>query len=497
MHILLINPPYHAVTSLYGLGAQTPLGLLLVGGALLDAGHRVSLIDAEARRLSSEAIAAEAASLEPDVIMTGHAGSTPAHPTVVRVARALKAVLPAAPIVYGGVFPTYHGKDILTAEAAIDIVVRGEGERTSIALARALETGAPLAGVPGLFYRECSQVLATPEAETMCDLDRCRAAWELIEDWDLYQCWGVGRSAVIQFSRGCPHLCDYCGQRVFWRKWRHRDPRKTAAEIAWLYREKGVRFVDLADENPTSSKRMWRDFLEAIIAEGVPVKLFATIRATDIVRDAGILHLYRQAGIECVLMGLETTDPATLLKIRKGSTTDDGREAIRLLRAHGILSMAGHIAGFAEERWRDHWNALRQLLLYDPDLLNAMYVTPHRWTEFYRRSQDRELIELDQSKWDYRHQLLGTRYLRPWQLFASVKLTELIMHLRPRVLLRALFYSGQHRRRAYRWCMLRASRVWRHELMEFLQRRGRQPQRQSLGAHWGEANHPLPYRAEA
>ena len=187
---------------------------------------------------------------------------------------------------------------------------------------------------------------------------------------------------------------------------------------------------------------MWRDFLEAIIAEGVPVKLFATIRATDIVRDAGILHLYRQAGIECVLMGLETTDPATLLKIRKGSTTDDGREAIRLLRAHGILSMAGHIAGFAEERWRDHWNALRQLLLYDPDLLNAMYVTPHRWTEFYRRSQDRELIELDQSKWDYRHQLLGTRYLRPWQLFESVKLTELIMHLRPRVLLRALFYPA-------------------------------------------------------
>ena len=68
-------------------------------------------------------------------------------------------LLPAAPIVYGGVFPTYHGKDILTAEAAIDIVVRGEGEWTSIALARALETGAPLAGVPGLFYRECSQVL--------------------------------------------------------------------------------------------------------------------------------------------------------------------------------------------------------------------------------------------------------------------------------------------------------------------------------------------------
>jgi anaerobic magnesium-protoporphyrin IX monomethyl ester cyclase len=113
MRILLINPPFHSATTSYGLGTQVPLGLALVGGALLEPGHDVWLIDAEARRLSNEDIVKEAMNFRPDVIMTGHAGSTAAHPIAIRMARALKAAFPNTVIVYGGVFPTYHGKDIL------------------------------------------------------------------------------------------------------------------------------------------------------------------------------------------------------------------------------------------------------------------------------------------------------------------------------------------------------------------------------------------------
>lgn len=482
MRVLLINPPYRTVTG-RGLGAQTPLGLLLVGGALLRAGHEVALLDSEARRLSIAQIAAEAASFAPDAIMTGHAGSTPAHPVTMETARALKARLPSVPIVYGGVYPTYHGAEILAMEPAVDIIVRGEGELTAIRLIDALEAGGDLTAIPGLFHRRGGRVDASSPAPLITDLDDCRPGWELIGDWDLYQCWGAGRSAVVQFSRGCPHQCSYCGQRDFWRKWRYRDPEKVAAEIAWLHREKGVNFIDLADENPTSSKRLWRAFLEAVIRQGVRVKLFATIRARDIVRDADILPLYRRAGIECVLMGLETTDPETLRHIRKGSTASDDMRAIRLLREHGILSMAGHIAGFEEESWRDYWRALRQLLVYDPDLVNAMYVTPHRWTDFYDESRDRTLIEPDQSKWDYRHQLLATPRLRPWQVFALVKLIEAATHLRPRALLRALLYADAERRAAYRWCMRRAGLVWLLEVREFLKRR--QTDEQSLAAACG------------
>src|SRR5438132_7258460 len=83
VRVLLINPPYQTLTSNWGVGHQVPLGLLAVGGPLLDAGHEVRLLDAECRRLSQGAILQAVDRFRPDVVMTGHAGSTPAHPVCV------------------------------------------------------------------------------------------------------------------------------------------------------------------------------------------------------------------------------------------------------------------------------------------------------------------------------------------------------------------------------------------------------------------------------
>ena len=69
---------------------------------------------------------------------------------------------------------------------------------------------------------ECSQPLATPAAEMITDLDAYRVGWELISHRD-YSYWGGKRAVVVQFSRGCPYQCNYCGQRGFWTRWRHRD----------------------------------------------------------------------------------------------------------------------------------------------------------------------------------------------------------------------------------------------------------------------------------
>ena len=88
MRILLINPPYHAVTSLYGVGEQVPLGLLSIGGPLIDDGHEVTLLDAEVLHISVDETARRGAARAPDLIMTGHAGSTPAHPIAMAMARA-------------------------------------------------------------------------------------------------------------------------------------------------------------------------------------------------------------------------------------------------------------------------------------------------------------------------------------------------------------------------------------------------------------------------
>ena len=302
MRLVLLHPPHSAIGSRVPRENLPPFGLLCIAGPLIDAGHEVRLVNADLGPMPWGRMLAETRSPGPQAVLIGHSGSTSVHPTVLRIAADLKAAEPDLTVIYGGVYPTYHWRDVFEETPDIDVIVRGEGEETALALVTALAAGGPLEQVPGIAFRRNGAPHATRPAAMIRDLDAHRIAWELI-DFRAHSYWGGKRAVILQFSRGCPHLCTYCGQRGFWTQWRHRDPVKFAAEIAWLVREHGVELINLADENPTSSRKAWRAFLEALIAENVPVTLIGSTRADDIVRDADILPLYKRAGCLAVSPG--------------------------------------------------------------------------------------------------------------------------------------------------------------------------------------------------
>jgi anaerobic magnesium-protoporphyrin IX monomethyl ester cyclase len=467
VRILLINVPHPSIGSRIPDDHLPPLGLLAIGGPLIDDGHEVKLIDAEFGPMPLTRLVGEVLRWAPDAVLLGHSGSTSGHPVIAEVARRIDAVLPGVAIVYGGVYPTYHWREVLSEEPYVTAIVRGEGEETARRLMRAIETGTPFDDVAGIAYREAGVARATRSAPVIADLDAYRIGWELI-DHARYSYWGGLRAVVVQFSRGCPHLCTYCGQRGFWTRWRHRDPVRFASELARLHREHGVKVFNFADENPTVSKKAWKAFLEALIAEKVDVILVGSTRADDIVRDADILHLYKRAGWQRFLLGMEHTDESTLALIRKGGATATDREAIRLMRRHGILSMATWVVGFEEETDRDHWRGLRQLLAYDPDQIQMLYVTPHRWTPYFRVAAERRVIQSDRRRWDYKHQVLATRHMAPWRVFLWFKLTEVVLQARPKALWRTYLHPDRGLRHAMRWYSQMGRRVWFHEVRGFL-----------------------------
>ena len=484
MRILIINPPHPSIGSRIPHEHLPPLGLLSVGGSLIDAGHRVQLLDAEFGPLQTSKIISHVLAAAPDAVLLGHSGSTSGHPIVTDVTREIRKVLPETAIVYGGVFPTYHWKDILSAEPQIDVIVRGEGEETAVRVVHALETKTSLKDIPGIAYRENGIPVATSEAAPIDDLDKIRVGWELI-DPARYSYWGDKCAVVVQFSRGCPHFCNYCGQRSFWKRWRHRDPQKFAAELAWLHRTYGIEVFNLADENPTASGPAWKAFLEALIAQNVSVTIVGSTRADDIVRDADILHLYKQAGVARFLLGVESYDEQTLRKIHKGSVIAKDREAIRLLRQHDILSMATYVIGFDEEQDCDYWRGLKQLLSYDPDQIQMLYATPHRWTPYARLEAERRVIQTDQRKWDYKYQVLATRHLSAWRVLLWVKFIEAVMQLRPRALLRVIAYPDLSIRDAMRWYYRIGRQVWPYEVGSFFFRDRRQQNGPTVAEYWG------------
>src|SRR5690349_5499428 len=104
MNILLLNPPHPSIGSRIPREHLPPLGLLSVGGPLLDASHHVLLLDAEVSPMTTSQITADVCRYAPDAVMIGHSGPTSAHPAAVKISRAIHAAHPATPIVYGGVF---------------------------------------------------------------------------------------------------------------------------------------------------------------------------------------------------------------------------------------------------------------------------------------------------------------------------------------------------------------------------------------------------------
>jgi anaerobic magnesium-protoporphyrin IX monomethyl ester cyclase len=166
MKILLINPPHPSIGSRIPREHLPPLGLLALGGPLIDAGHQVNLLDAEFGPMPLNRIISEARNYAPDAILMGHSGSTSGHPMASRIARAARAAIPNAWIIYGGVFPTYHWSDIMEQEPAIDFIVRGEGEETIIRLIKALEQKQDLEQVPGIVFRAGVQPGLRPEVSS-------------------------------------------------------------------------------------------------------------------------------------------------------------------------------------------------------------------------------------------------------------------------------------------------------------------------------------------
>lgn len=486
MKVVLFNPPHTAIGSRMPGEHLPPLGFLAIGGPLLDDGHEIRLIDADLHSLTHEEILTEVFINTPQIVMIGHSGSSSAHTTVLSISKELKQRNPQILIIYGGVHPTYHWDEIMAECQDIDIIVRGEGEKTVQLLVRSIEAGKPLSEIPGIVFREGEKIQATPAAEVIDDLDQFRIGWELISHRD-YSYWGGKRAVVVQFSRGCPYRCSYCGQRGFWSKWRHRDPQRFAKELARLYREEGVELINFADELPTGCRAAWQALLEALIAEDVPLILVGSTRAGDIIRDKDILHLYKKAGIIRFLLGIEAYSDAVLAEIRKGGCVAEDREAIRLLRQHGIISMATYVVGFHEERDADYWNTYRHLLSYDPDQVQLLYATPHRWTPFFASVAGRRVVQKDTTKWDYKHQVLASERVPAWRVFVWFKTIEVLMQARPRVLGRLLFHADAGIRHAMRWYTKIGRKVWFYEIFEFLFRTNLEKEGPLLSALIGDS----------
>ncbi|MGH8559885.1 MAG: B12-binding domain-containing radical SAM protein, partial [Methylococcales bacterium] len=170
-------------------------------------------------------------------------------------------------------------------------------------------------------------------------------AWELV-DLDQYA------YAVVQYSRGCPYMCDFCDvTALFGRKPRTKTPAQMIAELEAFGDIDRFGMVVFADDNLMGNKKILKsDLLPALIEWRKRKKLvvtFATQITINLADDPELMDLMIQAGFQNIFIGIETPDDEGLEACKKSQNRKrDMIENVKLLHSAGFIITAGFIVGF-------------------------------------------------------------------------------------------------------------------------------------------------------
>ncbi|MCA9444484.1 MAG: radical SAM protein, partial [Candidatus Omnitrophica bacterium] len=207
-------------------------------------------------------------------------------------------------------------------------------------------------------------------------------------------------SAVVQFSRGCPRKCSYCGQWDFWKRWRRRSIESFVEEIESLSAQ-GIRLFWIADENWSVDRNLFINLLDSLKAVNRSHHLIVAMECAHVIRDVQEFKLYSEAGISMVMLGLDNSDSNSVNPSEKKVEWKELGEAIEALRRVGIISIVNRFTAHESRSFRD-----RNLKEISPDFYNFLYPTPHNWTRLGEEKR-KFIVERDLTKWDYRHPVIG------------------------------------------------------------------------------------------
>ncbi|WP_136644449.1 magnesium-protoporphyrin IX monomethyl ester anaerobic oxidative cyclase [Tabrizicola sp. YIM 78059] len=437
MRIVFVHPNYHSGGAEIA-GNWPPAWVAYLTGSLRAAGFDdIHFIDAMTHHIDHVALRARLAALKPDLV--GVTAITPSIYEAEEVLRIAQEVAPDALRVLGGIHATFMFRQVLSEAPWIDVIVRGEGEEIMVTLAEALRDGRwpdDRRRIKGLAFRDGEEIVATPAASTVKNLDGIKPDWSILE-WDRYIYIPLGvKVAIPNMARGCPFTCSFCSQWKFWRDYRVRDPKKVADEIEDLVSNHGVGFFILADEEPTINRKKFVEFCQELIDRGLNkrVKWGINTRVTDIWRDRDLLKFYRKAGLVHVSLGTEAAAQLKLDLFNKETTVAQNKEAIRLLREADIFTEAQFIVGLDNETPETLEETYRMAWDWQPDLANWSMYTPWPFTPLFQEIRDQVEV-FDYSKYNF-----VTPIMKPAAMTRGALLEGVLKNYRRFYMKKALFH---------------------------------------------------------
>ena len=257
--IVLVYPSYD------GPALGPPLSLLSLASPLMEAGFQVRIIDGAIDPVEG-ILEREIA----DALCVGFSFLTgPMIRGAVELSRFVRRLRPDVAIIFGGWHSSLLPEETLCSGLA-DVVVRGQGERTLLELARHLREGSSPAATPGTSFRAGGEAIHNPERPAESINNFPTPAFSLA-DFDAYEKRTGERKLPFASSLGCPYACHYCTDQVFYeRRFNAYPAGRVVSEVTDLVARHRLHSVAFLDSNFPVNVRRAVDIARGFIDAKVP-----------------------------------------------------------------------------------------------------------------------------------------------------------------------------------------------------------------------------------
>jgi radical SAM superfamily enzyme YgiQ (UPF0313 family) len=341
----------------YTVGVVLPLGPAYLAAALLEAGHRMAVVDALV-----EAPLQRGPTVHPKLMY--HGLSIPE--IVDRIDRSTDAI--AISVMFSQQWPHVTGawRFVLDTCAPVTACAIGEGEETIAELAACVAGTRALRDVAGIAYRGAAGPERTAARQRIRDLDDIpRPAWELfpvakyLDDGFTYGV-NLGRSMPILATRGCPYRCTFCSSPAMWTtRYYVRDVSRVVDEIASYVDRYGATNVDFCDLTAIIK----RDWILEFCAELERRRLAITYQLPTGTRsealDEDVIRALYRTGCRNICYAPESGSARTLARVQKKIKLERMVDSIRAAKRAGIVVKTNLMIGLPDETRRDLWQTVR------------------------------------------------------------------------------------------------------------------------------------------
>ena len=356
MRVLIVNP----ITGERGMFAATPnLGLGYLATALRKEGFEVDIWDGMKKDMTRKKLGERVERLDYDVI--GLQVYTCSVEEVDMTLKQVKSLNPKIIRIVGGAHISGDSENAMNQLDA-DYGFRGEAEIGLPKLLKKIsgEEDSELKDIHHLIWRENGKIHRN-ELSPIKDVTALGLpSWDLI-DPNEYPNAPIGAFvksfplATISCSRGCPHQCTYCANKlIMGRGLRARSQESIIEELDLLYNKYGVREYQIIDDTFTSKRSLAQGVCNEIINRGWKLNISFPngVRVESL--DEELLNLLERAGCYSIGMAIESGSQRIVDHMKRKQNLEMVKEKVELVARTTKIRMTGFfIVGYPIEERED------------------------------------------------------------------------------------------------------------------------------------------------